>query len=501
MDTHVKIAVVKPEVTIVPPETDAISKVARMARICYRSEKAAGPEADDRLVRSCIKRGHTSVNEHSFISVLLTRNKTIEVEDFGINLKQQAKITPYDLWTMIDTPNKRQYLTEIFDDQFYKEVAPQSPTPRSYRVIAGNFRAWLNFLDESTAASITKGEPIFVALNMAIVMVLYKKYPTVFQAFIDKCNDAFSRCKPDHFLRTWFLKGILADKNPDSIPLTCEYFERFIGTFGLYANQTTPKFTLSSIWKISRSVSHEIVRHRTCAFSQESQRYVNYDGKGFEFIHPSMDPIKFKDYSLKEFDYQNIDDQGEPAETGAKIKLLFQGYIPENTTIFHHWKQSAQNAADEYAQLMEDGLFKDDTSEKLELPPEFCRGTLNNDTATTIGITWTPSGFLNTMKWRLDDPAFWPIRRQIGEMLIVGLKDKHPFFENFDPALIMKWLDKNVRFGIMQTREADPAVASLYAYQEQRAKEAHELTMQHHQLIQKQAEEAAKRAAEQAQKK
>jgi len=35
----------------------------------------------------------------------------------------------------------------------------------------------------------------------------------------------------------------------------------------------------------SRSVTHELVRHRICNFAQESQRYVKYDGE-IEFIRP-----------------------------------------------------------------------------------------------------------------------------------------------------------------------------------------------------------------------
>ena len=36
----------------------------------------------------------------------------------------------------------------------------------------------------------------------------------------------------------------------------------------------------------SRACSHQLVRHRLVAYSQESQRYVNYKGKGFEVICP-----------------------------------------------------------------------------------------------------------------------------------------------------------------------------------------------------------------------
>lgn len=36
----------------------------------------------------------------------------------------------------------------------------------------------------------------------------------------------------------------------------------------------------------NRGVTHELVRHRLCAFSQESTRYVKYDKNNMEFIKP-----------------------------------------------------------------------------------------------------------------------------------------------------------------------------------------------------------------------
>ena len=35
-----------------------------------------------------------------------------------------------------------------------------------------------------------------------------------------------------------------------------------------------------------RGVTHELVRHRLCAFAQESTRYVNYNKRGMQFIKP-----------------------------------------------------------------------------------------------------------------------------------------------------------------------------------------------------------------------
>jgi thymidylate synthase (FAD) len=49
-----------------------------------------------------------------------------------------------------------------------------------------------------------------------------------------------------------------------------------------------------------RSMSHQLVRHRLCAFSQESQRYCNYGKKGFQFVIPpsateEQEPVTFRE--------------------------------------------------------------------------------------------------------------------------------------------------------------------------------------------------------------
>lgn len=42
--------------------------------------------------------------------------------------------------------------------------------------------------------------------------------------------------------------------------------------------------SLSAEIVCSRACSHQIVRHRLCAYSQESQRYVNYSKQGYDII-------------------------------------------------------------------------------------------------------------------------------------------------------------------------------------------------------------------------
>lgn len=47
----------------------------------------------------------------------------------------------------------------------------------------------------------------------------------------------------------------------------------------------------------NRGVTHELVRHRLCAFSQESTRYVNYGGDDIQFIIPVWSDISLGTYN------------------------------------------------------------------------------------------------------------------------------------------------------------------------------------------------------------
>ena len=54
-----------------------------------------------------------------------------------------------------------------------------------------------------------------------------------------------------------------------------------IGHFSIIEHE---KITVSLI--VDRGISHEWVRHRLAAYSQESTRYVNYGKRGFQYIYP-----------------------------------------------------------------------------------------------------------------------------------------------------------------------------------------------------------------------
>ncbi len=76
----------------------------------------------------------------------------------------------------------------------------------------------------------------------------------------------------------------------------------------------------------NRGVTHELVRHRLCSFSQESTRYVRYDGQ-MEFIKP----VWWKENDLSEdikIAQREWERAIEMAENSYQI-LLHRGWRPE----------------------------------------------------------------------------------------------------------------------------------------------------------------------------
>lgn len=72
---------------------------------------------------------------------------------------------------------------------------------------------------------------------------------------------------------------------------------------------------------MSRTASHQLVRHRLCGFSQESQRYCDYSGSGFQIIVPpsiKQDQKKLESYltfcQIAYNEYRSLRDLGVPPE-------------------------------------------------------------------------------------------------------------------------------------------------------------------------------------------
>lgn len=130
----------------------------------------------------------------------------------------------------------------------------------------------------------------------------------------------------------------------------------------------------------SRAFTHQIVRHRLCAFSQQSQRYV--DEKGFNIITPpSIDKNK-------------------------EAKSLFDDFI--------------KNAKDTYIKLQSLGIRKEDA-----------RFVLPNAVESEIVISANFREWRHVLKERCDKSAQWEIREIALEILRILKKLAPIVFEDF----------------------------------------------------------------------
>ncbi|MBW7897679.1 Thymidylate synthase ThyX [Candidatus Brocadiaceae bacterium B188] len=145
---------------------------------------------------------------------------------------------------------------------------------------------------------------------------------------------------------------------------------------------------------ISRSCSHQIVRHRLASYSQQSQRYVGQqskDGVGFHFIVPP-----------------SIEKAGKKSWFIEKMHIIQQWY-------------------DELAEALEDqgeGVFED------------ARFLLPNAAETKILITMNARELLHFFRIRCCNRAQWEIRNMATEMLRQVKKVSPHIFKDAGPGCV-----------------------------------------------------------------
>lgn len=147
-----------------------------------------------------------------------------------------------------------------------------------------------------------------------------------------------------------------------------------------------------------RSMSHQLVRHRIAAYSQESQRYCDYGKKGFQvIIPPTIGELKPGSYTKEKEDWFFID-------TGRKDKIDTK----EVGDLVLSWLNSVSNSYEIYLRMRNKGI-----------PPEDARSVLPNATKTEVFTTY------NLRQWRhvfieraLNQRAQWQIRKIMNEILV-----------------------------------------------------------------------------------
>lgn len=152
------------------------------------------------------------------------------------------------------------------------------------------------------------------------------------------------------------LAGRTCYKSPS--PLTEATSKQFCQKLTLLGHESVLEHSAVTVkFIVDRGVSHELVRHRLCTFSQESTRYCNYKG-GVTFVIPPWCRIKEGEYTLSDVAGRFIGSLGTWLSALVNDELNYQdllgnGWSPQQarsvlpnslkteivvTTNFREWK-------------------------------------------------------------------------------------------------------------------------------------------------------------------
>lgn len=162
-------------------------------------------------------------------------------------------------------------------------------------------------------------------------------------------------------------------------------------------------FNITVRFITDRGVTHELVRHRLCSFSQESTRYVNYSKKGIEFILPPW----VTDIPCGVYGYK-VNNHGDFVIDPPKEYVERLTTLPEVNKSQSVWLYSLLEAEKNYNSLIDAGW-----------KPQEARSVLPNALKTEIVTT------ANLREWRhiLTLRTSAAAHPQIKEVMNVLLKD------------------------------------------------------------------------------
>lgn len=174
--------------------------------------------------------------------------------------------------------------------------------------------------------------------------------------------------------------GRTAYKSEDKIgPGTAEPFVKMILKRG--HESVIEHASMSVRFVCDRGVSHELVRHRLCAFTQESTRYCNYSkgkfGSEVTFVEPPF-------------------------------------WDRDNSHSYAAWHYSCEEAECRYMDLMDEGA-----------KPEQARSVLPNSLKTEIVVTANLREWRHIFRLRTDDKAH-PQMREVMRPLLVECRQRVP---------------------------------------------------------------------------
>lgn len=384
-------------------EHDANKKIERFARICYRSEDKIGINSFANLINFCINHDHGSILEHYYISVFFPGEG-----DYSGVLKSTG-LTPQSMWDGCSSYSKKRFITEWWD-RFIK-VNPSIQGPVMWRCSVGNIRAWRTVVAKGLEGSFKQNVFSAGVLHLSLLKELYKHWPLFFQDIVSWVDALMMvpATMPE------ILQKLTADIDTttniklNDIPeerLKCDLvMDEAIG------------YALSFIATTDRACTHQLIRHRVdCSYSQESQRYCDYNRKGVGFCLPVMDKWNSKKVV------------NEASQFAGFVTDDEYGTLKEDNEFYAEWIKGCESSTTHYNKLRSMGI-----------PPEVARGQLINDCSTMIGVTMTYAALEHWFNKRLAPDAQFTIRSMAGRIFSTLLVQKNPVLFNIHPTVITRW--------------------------------------------------------------
>ncbi|KRQ86437.1 Thymidylate synthase ThyX [Caloramator mitchellensis] len=160
---------------------------------------------------------------------------------------------------------------------------------------------------------------------------------------------------------------------------------------------------------VSRSLTHQLVRHRIASYSQQSQRYVKLDQ--FEYIVP---PAIAEDEEAKELFIRAMQDDQKIYD--KLVEILFNRH---------------------FNRLIEEGKLESIAKKLAEkIAIEDARYVFPNACETKIVVTMNARSLLNFFKHRCCNRAQWEIHRLADEMLKEVKKVAPTIFKYAGPSCV-----------------------------------------------------------------
>lgn len=290
--------------------TSALDFIETIGRICHNSHHRKGPDTAAPFVKKLINKGHTSVLEHYWF--VFTIHPSFLEEFCGDEEMSKGNI-----------------LDRMFQSQCsYFEFNPPETSFSGEFEIHTNLRAIRGFV----MSLLTDGDDMVVTFGQHLMRKLWCTFPD-------------------------FVEDIIGEPWKEE-----SAYDEFFTVFPSRSVMTVHIVT-------DRAVSHELVRHRTLSFTQQSQRYVDMLPENEEEDLKPLPVIPPEDY----FDWS-----------------------PTQQSI---WEDAMDTAGQAYLDLRNEGC-----------PPQEARVVLPNSVKTEIVVTGTENLWAHFLDLRTHDKVYPPMK-------------------------------------------------------------------------------------------